>query len=249
MKTKTTKTTKTEGYEYTIGDQVIRRARKKCGTCGARTHVTAEHEAIDARHRAMAAEGQAALAKAQALADRTVDAYSAPRFAPGEWLTAAGMLLGRGFDERQAEAILKSKWTRWAGDEANHGHGEVTADDLRRFLTRMPEPKLTREVEALTKETFPDLYPVTRADGQRVYVTVPEDDDAAPAGEWVVMCRVSGGVTGTRTGTLKRLGEVQYFPDEATAQATADRLLREMNSAHATATYAYWPARAEGGAR
>ena len=36
---------------------------------------------------------------------------------------------------------------------------------------------------------------------------------------WVVMCQVSGGVTGTRQGMMKKQGEVQYYGSEAEAQA------------------------------
>jgi hypothetical protein len=67
-----------------------------------------------------------------ALAARTEDAYSADAYTNGEWAKAAAMLLDRGYSEAEAEAILRSKWTRWARDAA--GTYEGTAADLAAVL-------------------------------------------------------------------------------------------------------------------
>jgi hypothetical protein len=59
-------------------------------------------------------------------------------------------------------------------------------------------------------------------------------------GRFTVGCRVSGGVTGTREATLKRLGEIQYFETRDAAEAEARRLNREMNHMRSTAFFQYW---------
>ena len=66
---------------------------------------------------------------------------------------------------------------------------------------------------------------------------------------WIVRCRVSGGVTGTRESVLKaRAGDVQYFDDERAAGAEAARLTVAGNAdRYRTAYFQYWPARADGG--
>jgi hypothetical protein len=60
---------------------------------------------------------------------------------------------------------------------------------------------------------------------------------------WHVRCRVSGGTTGTREGSLKdRDGLVQEFETEEEAYTEARRIEWEMNgNPHRTATFKYWP--------
>lgn len=78
--------------------------------------------------------------KAEKLAERTSDAYSADRYL--SWTACAALLLGRGFSEDEAEAILRSKWMRWAADQAD---GEkATVDDLANWLDN-PRNRATRE--------------------------------------------------------------------------------------------------------
>jgi hypothetical protein len=96
---------------------------------------------------------------AERIAARCEDAYSFGRYAPGEWVKAAAMLLGRGYTERQAEAVLRSKWARWAGDMAESEYGQHTARGLERFMdaggwkSRKSETEQDAIVE-LTLETF-----------------------------------------------------------------------------------------------
>jgi hypothetical protein len=58
----------------------------------------------------------------------------------------------------------------------------------------------------------------------------------------IVMCRVSGGVTGTREAPLKgRDGQVRRFDTLAEADAEARRLRDQMrNDPYRTATFQYW---------
>lgn len=66
------------------------------------------------------------------LADATGDAYSSTRYS--SWLQCAVVLLRRGYSYEQAEAILRSKWMRWAADQSPMSYGKATSTDLIRFL-------------------------------------------------------------------------------------------------------------------
>ena len=59
---------------------------------------------------------------------------------------------------------------------------------------------------------------------------------------WIVRCRVSGGVTGDRRSVLKnRDGSVQYFATEDDARAEARRLTAARDAdRYATASFQYW---------
>jgi hypothetical protein len=86
------------------------------------------------------------------LADKTSDAYSYDRYGAKGWRSCIKMLLRRGFDERAIEAIMRSKWTRWAGDQSNKPYGRVTSADLARFINS--DQNLERSVAQLVTETF-----------------------------------------------------------------------------------------------
>lgn len=62
---------------------------------------------------------------------------------------------------------------------------------------------------------------------------------------WIVMCRVAGGVTGTREAPLKSLpGTVKYFESEADAHAEAARLMtKNQGDRYRTADFRYWAER------
>ena len=65
---------------------------------------------------------------------------------------------------------------------------------------------------------------------------------------FVVMCKVSGGYTGTREAELKdKDGGIRYFDTREEAEAEATRLTAQMNgNKYRTATFAYWAETAEG---
>lgn len=65
---------------------------------------------------------------------RTSNAYSRSAYADGEWLAAIEELLSRGYSPVAVEAIMRSKWTRWAGDVSPRQHGSYTAADVLAFL-------------------------------------------------------------------------------------------------------------------
>jgi len=61
------------------------------------------------------------------LAHSTADAYSADRYGAMRWEACAFMLLSRGMTVAEAEAVLRSKWTRWAADQAKSGRPSAKA--------------------------------------------------------------------------------------------------------------------------
>ncbi len=54
-----------------------------------------------------------------------------------------------------------------------------------------------------------------------------------------VLCRVSGGYTGTHTALLKSNGVVQQFDTREAAENEARRLNRKMNNAYSVADFHY----------
>lgn len=102
--------------------------------------------------------------RAAALAEKTADAYSADAFG-NSWVATCAMLLRRGYTEREAEAILRSKWTRWARDMGSKYEGN--SKTLERFLDARPakgrpsmfksDEDLARQVRELTAETFGEV--------------------------------------------------------------------------------------------
>ena len=88
--------------------------------------------------------------QAKDLASKTSDAYSADRFK--NWDAIAQTLLNLGYSELESEAILRSKWTRWACDmdTSRNRYGYHTSSAMLRFLKGTPYS----EVKALTYETF-----------------------------------------------------------------------------------------------
>jgi len=68
------------------------------------------------------------------------------------------------------------------------------------------------------------------------------EDDGGNWGRFMVMCRVSGGATGTREALLKANGVVRTFKTFEEAQAEATRL-NNMPRPYARASFLYWPVR------
>ena len=72
------------------------------------------------------------------------DAYSSAAYKAG-WGSCIKMLRKRGYNDAQVEAIIRSKFTRWARDMHSSYHGN--APMLARWLDRNPS-----EVLSLFKE-------------------------------------------------------------------------------------------------
>lgn len=99
---------------------------------------------------------QAALnVAADRLAERTQDAYSFENYGSISWKACCSMLL-RTYSEQEAEAILRSKWTRWAADASGKEYGRVTSFDLSRFIEGIPEADRAKQVAELVAGTFPE---------------------------------------------------------------------------------------------
>src|SRR6266404_2780101 len=62
-------------------------------------------------------------------AEELSDAYSTSNYRNG-WGACIKLLRRRYLDDRQIEAIIRSKWTRWAADASNKRYGSVSAVDL-----------------------------------------------------------------------------------------------------------------------
>lgn len=85
-------------------------------------------------------------AEAKRIADRCRDAYSADAYA--NWPKCADVCLKRGLSAAQTEAVLRSKWTRWARDSwtGRTMDGCYPAKALDKFLASI-KGSLTREVD------------------------------------------------------------------------------------------------------
>lgn len=57
--------------------------------------------------------------RVETLVDKTASAYSFDAYGEKGWRSCIKMLIKRGLTDRQIEAVLRSKWTRWAGDRAS----------------------------------------------------------------------------------------------------------------------------------
>jgi len=92
--------------------------------------------------------------EAQEVADRTANAYSFDRYK--NWRGVAQALLNYGLTERQAEAVMRSKWMRWAADSDESGatYGNHTSAAILVFLNKTPMVDLLGEVKKLEFETF-----------------------------------------------------------------------------------------------
>jgi hypothetical protein len=71
---------------------------------------------------------------ARDLALKTADAYSYEAYKPGAWERAIRVLLNRGWTEKQVEAIMRSKWTRWARDTYEARWGHATSGTILRYI-------------------------------------------------------------------------------------------------------------------
>lgn len=89
---------------------------------------------------------------AKAIADRCSDAYSSDRY--NSWAAVAQTCLDMGYDEREAEAIMRSKYTRWAADSSGAPYGKVPAHALSTMKDRSPSMFSAKEIADLVEGTF-----------------------------------------------------------------------------------------------
>lgn len=86
------------------------------------------------------------------LTEKTRDAYSAEAYP--SWRALVVLLKKRGFNVFEAEAILRSKITRWARD-MDERSGQHSANTLRRYLDKYKVVPGCEEVNDLVRGTFP----------------------------------------------------------------------------------------------
>jgi len=91
------------------------------------------------------------------LAEETSNAYSADRY--NSWKGVATLLADRHFNSSEAEAILRSKWTRWAADEFHTSSRKPSATCLAQYLDKHGYNSGHPEVNKLVLETFDELVP------------------------------------------------------------------------------------------
>jgi len=91
--------------------------------------------------------------QAKDIAKRTSGAYSFDRFR--NWEAVTQCLLNLGLDDLQTEAVLISKWTRWACDVDDSGatYGRHTSTAMLKFMRGISKS----QIEALTFETFGEI--------------------------------------------------------------------------------------------
>lgn len=101
------------------------------------THVLTEADVANVDP-ALARAHAAFEAAVQALyADTAEEAYSFDRYGATEWRRCCELLIRRGHSVTEGAALLLSKATRWAADDATTpGRGRATAEDLERHLDR-----------------------------------------------------------------------------------------------------------------
>lgn len=87
----------------------------------------------------------------EALAIAATGGYSEDNYR--SWPAVAQSLLDEGYTAREAEAIMRSKWTRWAADYSGKPYGQNTAQDLLRFIADEIRD-VKAEVASLVKGTF-----------------------------------------------------------------------------------------------
>jgi hypothetical protein len=118
---------------------------------------------------------QTAAGRVDRLVEETSGGYSVPAYSESGWRGAIKMLIRRGLDDQQVVAVMLSKWTRWAAD-ASGRYGRATGRDLERFMEGN-----WADVEALTREHFPDRAPAPVA--ERTYATARFDVTGLSPGE------------------------------------------------------------------
>ncbi len=68
------------------------------------------------------------------MAQKTSDAYSSTRY--NSWESCVRQLQKLGLNDQEVEAVLRSKWTRWAADSSNAPYGKATSKDLLRYIEK-----------------------------------------------------------------------------------------------------------------
>ncbi len=91
--------------------------------------------------------------KAARVAKKSADAYSVNRYR--SWRSCAQFLLEDGWDEKQTEAILRSKVMRWAADQSISEFADVR--HLRSYVQNERNGVTPKFVNDLVQQTFMEM--------------------------------------------------------------------------------------------
>lgn len=84
------------------------------------------------------------------VARETANAYSHDAYGEKEWQKLCRMLVRAGWTIEETEAIVRSKWTRWARDAKSREQGKAT--DVIEFMSKLKNVKA--QVAELVEGTF-----------------------------------------------------------------------------------------------
>lgn len=91
---------------------------------------------------------------AAALAAKCSDAYSYDRYTDTGWWSCVRFLQRKGYDDREIEAVLRSKYMRWASDDTGKAYGNANSKDLERFIERCASLFTPKAIADLVADTF-----------------------------------------------------------------------------------------------
>lgn len=78
--------------------------------------------------------------------------YSENRYS--SWRQVAKLLLAKGYEPKEAAAIMRSKWTRWAADAYETTYGKCPATAIIRFIDNPRNSCTSAAVKELVDQTF-----------------------------------------------------------------------------------------------
>lgn len=96
---------------------------------------------------------------AKQIAEETADAYMADAYGESAWAACADFLLRKGYTSLQVQAVLRSKWMRWADDSEGAGNGNYTnSAAFKRYynalVRRVGVDAVIKDIQELTRESF-----------------------------------------------------------------------------------------------
>lgn len=91
----------------------------------------------------------------QARAVAATGGYSEDRYC--SWPAVAQGLLDGGYSPVEAEAIMRSKWTRWAADCSDAAYGQASFADLEKLIESSPRHFSPTAVAELVAQTLSEL--------------------------------------------------------------------------------------------
>ncbi len=89
------------------------------------------------------------------LSAKTSNAYSFFRYGGTGWNGAIRLLKGMGLNDREVEAFMRSKHTRWAGDgDCKRTYGNYNGRTIASYIKRDPSAISKKTLDNLVEGTF-----------------------------------------------------------------------------------------------